>query len=632
MISTLRNSRKLVTFSLWFIIAAFVGTIFFVWGMGDKVANERFAAKVGDITISDQEYRQRLESTRENFRRLFGENVDNLLQGGSIEKTVMDNLINEALLKSEAARLEIPVSDAEVANYIQGMQAFRVDNRFDQETYRQILARNRLTPQIFETSIRADITLNKMEELIRKSVAVSDTEISKEYTYINTEASVRYLQLQADSFKKDIDANDEALKAFFEANKEDYRVPEKADFVYTAFDPVKFEEAPVVSDSEVENFFIKNKDSFKEEEKVKASHILFKVDNFEDEKAANEVYQKAKAVLKEIKAGAEFAEMAKKHSADGNAKIGGDLGFFQKGQMVKPFEEAAFSLKSGEVSDVVKTQFGFHIIKVAEHLQEKNPTLDEVRDKIKAEIVSQKSASAFRSYVYEKYKDIVSASNITAYNNQAEKKLEVKSIEKLSSNAEKAPVAGMGDIAKKLMKLNKSEISQVTDVAGIKMIFEMVEKYPSYVPEFKIVKEAVANDYILAESLKKAQTGASEAAKLATMDEAAEKLQKNYATTPKFKRNEPIQGLGINQKLMNDIFSAKTGDFIQDSYTIGRNVFLVQVKDIIKPDASKISDMEKDQIKSSLFGTKSTQAVESYIEALKKETVIEINPRFAQGE
>jgi peptidyl-prolyl cis-trans isomerase D len=585
--------------------------------MGDKVANDRFAVKVNDVIVSDNEFRQKLDTTRENFRSLFGDNVDQLLGENSIERTVMETLIDETLLRSEAARLKLPVSDVEVAGYIQGMQAFQTDGTFDQERYREILARNRLTPQIFENSVRSDITLNKMEELIRKSVAVSDAEMNNEYVYQNTTASVRYLELQADSFKKEIDANEEALKEFFDENKENYRVPEKADFKYVAFDVNNYENKEGVTDQEVENYFIRNKDSFKEKEKVKASHILFKVDNWDDELAANEVYKKAKDVLGQIKDGADFAEMAKKHSADGNASIGGDLGYFNKGQMVKPFEDAAFSLKSGEISDVVKTQFGFHIIKVEEYSPEKNPTLDEVREKVKAEIAEKKAATSFRSYVYDKYKDIVSASNITAYNEQAEDKLVISEVKGLSAMGDKDPVKGMADIAGKLMKLNKSEISQVLDVLGRKIVFEMTEKYDSYIPEFADVKPMVENDFLLARSLKKAQDTAAEAAKLETMDAAAEKLQKNYSTTPKFKRNEPITGLGMNQALMTAIFESTPGDFIQNAYTIGRKVFLVQVKDIVKPNPEEMTDIQKEQIYSALIGVKSAQAVQAYVDNLK---------------
>lgn len=630
MISSLRNKKKLTTFSLWFIIAAFVGTIFFVWGVGDKAQEQLYAAKVNGVMITDQEFRQRVEDTRNQFRQLFGNNIDELLEGNSIEKTVMDTLINESLLRGEAEKLGIPASDAEVAAQIQSIQAFQTDGKFDQQLYVQLLGRNRLTPQIFEDSIRRDLTLQKMDDLIRKSVEVSPKEIDLEYVYRNTEASIRYLELSADDFIGGVELTDEALNAFYEENKEAYRVPTKADFKYVAFNAESYKGSFDATDSEIESFFIQNKDAFKEAEKVSAAHILLKVDNWSDEMAANEIYKKAKDIREQLANGADFAALAKKYSQDGTAQTGGELGFFTRGQMVPEFEKAAFETKPGEISDVVKTQFGFHIIKVNEYVPETNPSLDQVRDRIAAMIKDQKAQSSFRTYVFDTYKQIVNKSNITAYNADAEEKLEVHEIKGLSAAGDVAPLLGNTNAATRLLVLNKSELSQVMEVGEDKMIFEMTEKYDSYIPELNDIKEQVTADFMKAKSLELAQNTAKEAAQLATMDDAANQLKKSYTTTPKFKRNDPITGLGINQRLMGDIFTSEAGKFIQDAYTVGSKVFLVQVKEIYKPDASLMSDQEKAEIKAALYGTKSTQAVESYVANLKSKAEIIINQRYSE--
>ncbi|MGD9807918.1 MAG: SurA N-terminal domain-containing protein [Deferribacterales bacterium] len=630
MISSLRNKKKLTTFSLWFIIAAFVGTIFFVWGVGDKAQEQLYAAKVNGVMITDQEFRQRVEDTRNQFRQLFGNNIDELLEGNSIEKTVMDTLINESLLRGEAEKLGIPASDAEVAAQIQSVQAFQTDGKFDQQLYVQLLGRNRLTPQIFEDSIRRDLTLQKMDDLIRKSVEVSPKEIDLEYVYRNTEASIRYLELSADDFIGGVELTDEALNAFYEENKEAYRVPTKADFKYVAFNAESYKGSFDATDSEIESFFIQNKDAFKEAEKVSAAHILLKVDNWSDEMAANEIYKKAKDIREQLANGADFAALAKKYSQDGTAQTGGELGFFTRGQMVPEFEKAAFETKPGEISDVVKTQFGFHIIKVNEYVPETNPSLDQVRDRIAAMIKDQKAQSSFRTYVFDTYKQILNKSNITAYNADAEEKLEVHEIKGLSAAGDVAPLLGNTNAAARLLVLNKSELSQVMEVGEDKMIFEMTEKYDSYIPELNDIKEQVTADFMKAKSLELAQNTAKEAAQLATMDDAANQLKKSYTTTPKFKRNDPITGLGINQRLMGDIFTSEAGKFIQDAYTVGSKVFLVQVKEIYKPDTSLMSDQEKAEIKAALYGTKSTQAVESYVANLKSKAEIIINQRYTE--
>jgi len=629
MISSLRNKKKLITFSLWFIIAAFVGTIFFVWGVGDKAQQSLYAAKVNGVIITDQDFRDKLEATRNQFRQLFGQNIDDALQGSVLEKTVMESLIDETLLRNEANKLNVPVSDAEVAANIQTVPAFQTDGKFDQERYVQLLGRNRLTPQVFEAGLKQDILLAKIKNIIRESVAVSDVEIEKEYVYRDTEATIAYLELNADKFVDQVQVTDEALKAFYEENKTAYTVPAKADFKYVIFDPENYKGDFKATDSEIENYFIQNKASLVEPEKVNAAHILLKVNNWADEVAANEVYKKAKSIREALVEGADFAKMAKKNSQDGTAENGGELGYFTKGQMVPEFEKAAFETKVGEISDVVKTQFGFHIIKVLDHQAEINPTLDAVKDKIAAILTDLKAKSSFRTYVFDTYKNILNKSNITAYNEQAENKLVVNEISGLSAAGDVAPLTGLPDVAGKLLKMSKSEISQVLDVNGLKMVFEMTEKYDAYIPELNAVKDRVTTQFVKAKSLELAQQKAGEAAKLATMDEAANLLKSNYTTTPKFKRSEPITGLGLNERLMTDIFKAKAGDFIQDAYTIGSKVFIVQVKAIHKPDMAKLDDATKDQIKSALYGVKSNEAIQSYTLNLKKNAKIEINPRYA---
>lgn len=298
--------------------------------------------------------------------------------------------------------------------------------------------------------------------------------------------------------------------------------------------------------------------------------------------------------------------------------------------MVPEFEEAAFSTEEGGVSDVVKTQFGFHIIKVIEKQEEKNPVLDEVKDDIAKLISDAKKNSSFRTYVYDTYREILNKSNITAYNEQAENKLEVSEISKLTAAGNSEPLLGLGAIAAKLMTLGKSEISQVIEVDDKQMVFEMTEKYDSFIPALDEIKERVTAHFVRVKSLELAQAKAEEAAALATMDDAAEMLSQSYTTTPKFKRTEPIKGLGMNPELMEVIFKSEPETFIKEPYTVGSNVFLVQVKDIITPDPAAITEEEKAQITSTLYGTKSQAAMDAYVLNLKKNARIEINNRYAE--
>lgn len=629
MISTLRNKKKLTAFALWVVIAAFVGTIFFVWGMGDKVSEANFAVSVDDSVISDGDFQQKLEITRENFRRLFGNNADEMLKNDTLEKTVLEQLINETLLKNEAARLNIPVSDAEVATYVQGIEAFKTDGVFDMQRYTDLLGRNRMTPQIFEAGVRSDITVQKMSDIIRKSVTVTDKEIQAEYVFRNTQAVVSYIELNADDALASVTYSPEDIKKFYNSNKEEYRVPEKADFKVLVFDPAGFRPQINVTDKEAEAYFIKNKETLKQVEQVKASHILIKVADWKNEQLVAEKYAQAGIILGEIKKGADFAEMAKKYSEDASGQNGGDLGFFSRGQMVVPFETAAFSLKPGGISDVVKTEYGFHIIMVTDKKEAVNPTLAEIKPQIIEAIKAERTAGAFRNEVYEQYKEIVNASNLTAFNQKKGGKLPIAEVKGITATGEGTPMAGMPDVLKSIMSLNKSEISQLIDVGERKFIFEMTEKYPSYIPKLENILPAVENDYKEHKSLEITKAQAAELAKLGSIKAAAEKTGKAVVTPTAFTRNEPIQGLGLNNDLMDSVFKAKQGAFIAKPYDLGRKVYAVQVVSTAKPSLDRLAE-QKEQIASALLGVKTGEALKDYLAALKKNAKIVVSPRYEQ--
>ncbi|WP_415238248.1 SurA N-terminal domain-containing protein [Seleniivibrio woodruffii] len=629
MISKFRQQKKLTVFALWFVIAAFIGTIFFAWGIGDQIAQSNFAIKVNETVITDADYSQKLDATRENFRSLFGAQADELTKDNILEKTVVNELIAQALLIEEAKRLNIPVSDAEVQMAIQNMQSFQTDGQFNIEQYTEILARNRMTPAVFEQKVKDDITSQKMTEVIKGSVAVTPKEIENEYKYRSSTAVINFIAFNADSYLTNV-TDDAVLKKYYDEHKEEYRVPEKANFIALVFDPSVVQNMDIpVSDKEVDDYFQRNKATLTQPESVKASHILFRVEDWTNKADVDAKQKLAADVLAQIKAGADFAEMAKKYSADSSGQQGGDLGYFSKGQMVPEFETEAFRLKNGEVSNIVKTDFGFHIIKTIDHKIEASPSKEQAKAQIIDLIKKEKGQAAFKSFVFDKYKEIVSESNITAYNKKNGGKLPVAKLEGVTETGEGSPLAGKPDLAKRIMAMTKTEISQILDFDDKKVIFEMTDKFPSYIPKYEQIKNRVAMEYNAEQSVKAAEKAALEAAKSKTIEEASAKAGKSFTTTKAFNRNEPIEGLGMNNDLMDAVFASKPGSFLAKPYTVGANVYLVQVVSIAPP-AAPVSATLKEQISTSLLSVKQDEAVNDYIAALKKKAKIEVNPALQQ--
>ncbi|WP_022851863.1 SurA N-terminal domain-containing protein [Limisalsivibrio acetivorans] len=628
MLTSFRKSKKVTQFALWFIIIAFIVTIFFVWGVGSQQADANYFMRVNGQKVTYDEYLSTLERTRNYFKGIFGDNFDSVAQGAELEKQVLNDLINRYILMQEAEENGVPVSDEEVLQLVMQIPAFQKNGQFDRDTYQTLLARNRMTPQEFEAMLKVDHTVSKMQSLISSAVAVSDAEIEKEYIYRKTRASIEYMMLDADDFAHRVKPEQEVLEEYFHLNSEAYRIPQKRKVKYVEFDPTDFKSEVEITNEEIETYYIKNKDQFYQPEKVQARHILFLIEDWNDKENVEKNLEKANRVLKELEEGAEFAELAKKYSADSSAQNGGDLGYFTRGQMVPEFEEAAFNLEPGEVSGIVKTMYGYHIIKVEDKVEEYDPTLDEVKGIIAKSLESDKLLSKFKDRVFEIYTEVVKASNLTAYNDTAEKKLDIEETGYFSQDQVVDPISGNPEAIKAIFGLAQSEVSQVTDIMGKKYIFEVVDIQEARVPEFSEVRNEVREDYIAEQALDIAKEEAENAIAEGSMEAAAEKLNLTYSTTPKFFRNDSIPGIGMNLELMDSAFSNEPGTFLEQPFVNGGNVFIVRVKEHEAPDMDLLAD-SRDEIETSIYSVKSETALNSYLDSKREKAEIEINPRYS---
>jgi len=624
----MRNQKKVLSFFLWLVIVAFIGTIFLVWGMGGKTSSANYAIKVNDYKISYREYQNAYESMSNTLRQLFGDQVNEMPEYKNLSKAVVDDLVNKYLLIEEASKSGVFVSDTEVLHAIATTKSFQVNGRFDQQRYIQVLSLNGINPETYEASIREGMLVNKMESLIRNSVNVTDQEIEKEYIYRNSSAVIRYLSLDPEKFKNQVKFTEKEIKAFYEENKENYRVPEKIKVKYVIFDEKEYNTEVKVTDQEAENYFLQNKANFHQDEQVEARHILVRVKDFNDKKENDAALKKINDALKEIEKGKSFEEVAKKYSEDTTAANGGYLGFFKRGEMVKEFEDAAFGLKPGEISKVVKSPFGYHIIKVEKKLEEKDLSFEEAKPQIIKKIKSEKEKSSFKSYVFDTYRDILNESNITAYLKKYPNKMSIYETPYFSFDENVAPFGNDNKVKNNIFKLDIAEISSVVDLNGKKYIFELEDRKESYIPAFEEIKDVVKNDYIdnmALEVSKKALEGELDMAK--SVEEVAKKLKITYTTTPSFKRLEPIPSLGADSDLVNEIYKTKKG-VIKKVYVLNGKPHIIEVLNVEKPDMTGLAD-EKENLKTFLLTLKQDEAFKSYIESLKNKAEIYIDPNLA---
>ncbi len=406
--------KKVVLGGLLTIICAAMAITLIPGGLGSDVIGigtpgQGVVANVGGEPVTAVEVQR---EARQMLRQQFpqgGEQASMLLP--YFAQRAAQNLISRQAIIAEAQRVGLRVSDEELRDELQhgrySATFFPGGNFVGQQQYENILQNADLSVPVFELSIKNDILLDKFRNLITGSVLVSDAEVRREFEKQNVKVKFDYAVLRKDDLLKQIQPTEAELKAFYERNKASYNnsIPEKRKVRYVVLDTAKVEAGTSVSHEELQTYYDQHREDYRMPEQVSVSHILIKTplpgpDGKVDPKGVEEARKKAEDVLKQVKAGGNFAELAKKYSEDpGSGKNGGSLGFIGRGRTVPEFEKAAFSLPKGSISDLVQSSYGFHIIRVDDKQAAHVKTLDEVKDQIEESIKQQKAAQAVTNQV-----------------------------------------------------------------------------------------------------------------------------------------------------------------------------------------------------------------------------------------
>lgn len=369
-------------------------------------------AKVAGQPITQQELDAAQRQQMERLRQMFGDQFDaKMFDTPEAKREVLDGLIAQRALAAEVKRNNIVVSDQALQQTILDIPGLKTpDGKFDSERYKSLLAAQGMTPAIFEARLRQDLALQQLGDSVGgtaiapKSVAARLSEINEQ------EREVQEMLFKASDYVAQVKVTDEMLKAYYEKNGGQFEIPEqvKAEYIVLNNDTVAAQVA--VSDADIKSYYDQNAQRYATPEQRRASHILIAVNKNAPDADKAAAKAKAEQLLQQARKNpGDFAKLAKASSQDpGSAERGGDLGFFGKGMMVKPFEDAAFGLKQGEMSELVQSDFGFHIIQVTGIKPAAQKSLDEVRDEISAEIKKQLAAKkyaelaeSFTNMVYE---------------------------------------------------------------------------------------------------------------------------------------------------------------------------------------------------------------------------------------
>jgi peptidyl-prolyl cis-trans isomerase D len=376
-----------VPFALW-------GVESYIRGGGDADV----VASVDGYKISQQDFTRALKEQQEKLRRALGRNYDpSLLDTPEMRRSILDGLIGERLFLAEAVRSGIQVNDARLAAMIAEEPAFQQDGKFSQERYERLLKQQNLTPVGFEARLRQDLMLQELRDGYAKSAFVPRTLVENAARIGEQKREVSQVALSPDQYMSQVKVEPAAIQAYYENHRGDFSIPEQVRVEYVTLSPDSVLGQEAVSDAEVKKYYDEHAARYQDPGERQAGHILIAVTPNAPEAERAAARAKAEKLYQELqKNPAAFADMARKESQDpGSAQQGGDLGFFAPGGMVKPFSDAVFHMKVGEIVGPVETEFGYHIIKLTAVKPGKTTSLDAAKDEITQELRKERAATKF---------------------------------------------------------------------------------------------------------------------------------------------------------------------------------------------------------------------------------------------
>ncbi|MEI6384532.1 MAG: SurA N-terminal domain-containing protein [Betaproteobacteria bacterium] len=365
-----------------------------------------------EITQSqwDAAHRSEADRTRNSMP-----NIDlKMLDSDAFKYSVLDRMVRDRILQAAVENAKLTASDSKLAQELQQNPTIaalrKTDGSLDVERYKQLLAAQSMSPEMFEASIRSDLSVRQVMVGVSASAFAKPVWANIAIDTWLQQREVQVVQFLASDYRTQIKPTTEQIQAFYDKNNQRFQSTEKADIEYVVLDLAQVEKTITLNEADLKTYYQQNQERLSAKEERRASHILINALQSASQADRQKAKSLADQLLQEVrKAPQNFAEVAKKYSQDpGSAPKGGDLDFFARGAMVKPFDEAAFALAKGDVSDVVESDFGYHIIKLTDIKSPKLPSFEEMRPKIEAEVRKQQAqrkfaevAEQFTNTVYE---------------------------------------------------------------------------------------------------------------------------------------------------------------------------------------------------------------------------------------
>lgn len=621
-----KSTSTVVLFIFGIIILVFV-----FWGFnpGGPSSTKNAVAIVNGHEISAGAYENLYKRELDRVRSQVGTVLtDEIIETLNLRQRALDMLINDILIIEEAKSRGFEASDKDVQELILSNPVFQRDGVFNKDYYFQLLDQNRLKSAEYEAGIKDGLSAQKMLKSIIDGVAFTDDELWKEYETANGKYTYDFVAFDPAGFISDSEPAEEELKKYYDKNSFRFTVPTKVKLFYARAGFRAMGKKITIADEDIKRYYEANSYDFFREKEVRASHILIKP--VKGDVAGAQI--KAEGILKRFKAGENFAKLAREYSEDrGSAKKGGDLGFFGLGTMLEQFEDTAFSLKKNETSGLVKTVYGFHIIKVVDIKEEGVKPLSEVRDDIRAILIKAQAVFAATDSI-ESLRELFEGNG-----NIAELEKAVSDAGLTSTKTNFISEGGRGGVilSDEMLKnaafgLNQGGVSAPVETADGIYLIKVIERVESHVAPFEESRIGVKEGYKREMAVEGAKKAADEVLKRLLAKEPFEKVLKeqglNSQTSKEVIREQAFIGeIGLYIGDIKGIFDLTLDAPYHPEVISHANGFYIFSLKAFSPAERAPFDKDKEAIRAKYLEIKRAKAQNDWVNKLREKAEITVN-------
>ena len=631
MLDRMRRHKNWLKWSLAIVVVAFVALYipsFMRSTSLDGASKYGVVATVEGRDITVGRFRRVYQQQMQAYRNAYGGSMDDrLLKQLGIDQRIVQQLIEEEAALAEARRQNITASDAEVRARILALPAFQENGHFiGNARYRQLLQMQNppINPSEFEEEVRRSVVLEKLQGALTDWITVADADVTAEFNRRNEKVKLAVVALPADKFKESVAVTDAEVASHFEGHKDTYRIPEKRKIKYALIDLQAIRQRTSVSAQDVQRYYEDNKGQYSTPEQVRASHILLKTEGKDD----GAVKKQAEDLLAKVKGGADFAALATKFSEDETSAVkGGDLDFFGKGAMVKEFDNVAFSLKPGETSDLVKTQFGYHIIRVTDKKPASTRSLEESRVQIEDILKSERAQKEADRIATELAGKLTKPADLDTV-----AKGRGLTVSETGFFAREEPIAGIGmapAINNRAFEMKPGEVSEAIRSQNGPVFVTVTGTQEARVPALEEVKARVREDVQKTKAVEAARQKATAiAAQLKSAGDfnaAAKAAGLEAKTTDLIVRGAALPDVGMSPAVDAAAFALDQGG-VSDPIVTDNGAVIVKVLEKKTPSVDELKT-GRDSVKSELVNQQKQRFYASYMSKARERMSIKSNPQ-----